>query len=123
MDTVTDAPTGEALKAAAKAPRKPRPSELAKKAAKKPKTARKPAAKKKAAKTKKPVKKRAAAKKPKVAKKRPAKKAKRGTRPLVRTERLELRITKREKAKLNAKCRKEERTTTSVISELIQKMK
>ncbi len=73
----------------------------------KPKKPRKPAAKK------------AVKSKPK-AKKKPAKKA---SKPLVRMERVDLRLSKKEKAKLVAKAKATRRTVTSIIMELIEKMK
>ena len=72
-------------------------------------------------KAKKPVKK-AAKSKPKAKKARkPAKKAARAG--VARPERLDLRLSKAEKAKVLAKARKSRRTVTSVVAELIEKMR
>ena len=88
------------------------PAKPAKKA-KKTKAKVKKAKAKKAAKTKKP-----APKKPAKKASKPVKRA--GT---ARTERLDLRLTKPEKAKLNARAKVTRRTITSLIIELIEKMK
>jgi hypothetical protein len=82
---------------AKKPPRKPRPSEIAAKAAKavkrsKPKT------------------------KPKTAKKKVG-----NGRPLVRTERMDLRLTKQERAKVMARVKKTGNTVTGVIMEAVAK--
>lgn len=90
-----------------KPPRKPRPSELAKKAAK--------AAGKKVTKPKK-------AKKAKVVKHRTPKAKKLPSGP-ARSHRLDLRLTKSEKAKLTAKAKAARRTITSIVIELIEKLK
>lgn len=83
---------------------------------KKPKTAAKPKAKKKAAKPK--------------AKKKPAKKTVKKSKPkakpastVVRSERLDMRLSKGEKAKLVAKAKKLRRTVTSIVYEAIEKIK
>ena len=81
----------------------------------KPKKPRKKAVKKKA-KTKKVAKKIAKPKAKKAAKK---KKTKAQERP----ERLDLRLTKSEKIKLAAKAKATRRTVTSIVAELIEKMK
>ena len=80
---------------------------------------RKPAAKKKkaAAKMKKTAKRKLVVKK-----KRAVKKGRKAIGP-ARSYRLELRLTKIEKTKLNVKAKKSRRTITSVISELIEKMR
>jgi len=144
MDDIVDEAfkTTSDVAAPKKPPRKPRPSEIAAKAAKaaakkkpsKPK-AKKPAAKKKTAKTKRPEVKKKSVKKskrkaPKKTKakvvRKPAKKtrAKKGhSRNVVRTERLDLRLTKKEKAAMHAKAKKMGRTITSIIIELIAKFK
>lgn len=119
-----------------KEPRKPRPSEIA---AKKAKAAKKRFKKKgpSAQHSRTPPKKKPKAK---AAKKRPAKKkiAKRRLVPyagaerskskvkkgvIVRGERLELRLSKREKAKLLARAKATRRTVTSVVVELIEGMR
>jgi len=128
----------------AKAPRKPRPSELAKKAAKAAgKTEKKPApAKTKAVKPKKirnPVKAGKKVAKPKKAKTvKPAKKRfkKQGSKPLhsrtakkvaasgpVRSERMDLRLSKKEKALIQAKAKKLRRKLTSLFVEFVEKIK
>lgn len=101
MDTeASTAP--EAPPPAKKAPRKPRPSEIA---------------------AKKSAKRKAPARKAKAAK-RKAKPARKGNgRPLVRSERLDMRITKEEKRKLEAKAKRLKRTVTSVALEAIMKMR
>ena len=105
-----------------KPPRKPRPSELRKKAERE-------AAK--AAATAKPKKK--AAKKP--AKRKPAKKASKpktkakpakkrgGNRPLVRTERLDMRLSKAEKAKLSKHAKAKGVPITSFVVTMIARLK
>jgi len=94
------------------------PPSPAKKVAKKKKLTKKtakPAAKKK---------KKAASPAKKVAKKKPAKKAaKKVVKPKVRTERLDMRITKEDKRKLEALAKKQRRTVTSVALEAIEKFK
>lgn len=83
----------------------------------KPKT-KKPAAKKSKPKAKKakPAKKAAkAAKKPKAAKK--------AGKTIERTERLDMRLSKAENAKINAKAKKLRRTRTSIVLEAIEKIK
>jgi len=104
MDVNTEVGTGPL----AKAPRKPRPSELAakkKKAGKsKPKT--------KAKKVTKPAKKKAGKSKPKA---KPA--------TVARSERLDLRLTKAEKTKVATKAAKLRRTVTSIVLEAIEKIK
>lgn len=115
----------EAPPPAKKAPRKPRPSEIAAKKAKAAKRKAKSAPKKKVAKpkAKKPAKRKAPAKKAKAAKPK-AKPARKGNgRPLVRSERLDMRITKEEKRKLEAKAKRLKRTVTSVALEAIMKMR
>lgn len=117
MDSEADGMPERFKPAAPKAPRKPRPSEIA---AKKAKAAK---GKKKA----KPAKKKVAKSKPKA--KKPAKKTakpkakKVAARVLLRPERLELRLTKSEKAKLTAKAKAGRRTITSVVIELIERMR
>lgn len=107
-----------------KPPRKPRPSEIA---AKKAKAAakRKPAPKKAAKpKAKKPVKaKRPKAKKAVKRKPAPKKKKAKNARPLVRVERVELRLSKGERAKLNRHAKATDRTVTSVLVGMIAKLK
>lgn len=93
-----------------KEPRKPRPSEIAAKKAK--------AAKLKA--KKKPAKKKT---KPKVAKRKTKAKARKPAAVLSRPARIDLRLTKTEKAKLTAKAKATRRTITSVVAELIEKMR
>lgn len=90
-----------------KPPRKPRPSEIAAKKAKAAKK-KKPAAKKTKTKRK-PVKKTA--------------KCRGNNKPLVRTERMDLRLTKQEKAKIMARVKKTKGTVTGVIMEAIHKVK
>lgn len=113
MDTERP-PNGGIPQEAPKPPRKPRPSEIA---AKKAKAAakRKPApkAKKKTVKAKKAVKRKPA----------PKKKKAKNARPLVRTERLELRLTKGERAKLMRHAKAAGRTATGVIVGMIAKLK
>jgi cobalamin-dependent methionine synthase I len=55
------------------------------------------------------------------AKKKTARKAKVGA--VVRSERLDMRLTKAEKAKINAKAKKTRRTVTSLIIEAIEKIR
>lgn len=94
----------------------------------KPKRARKtPAKKPKAkAKTKPKTKKKAPAKKPKAkkpkAKTKPKAKAKSGA-VVEHSERLDMRLTKTEKAKLVAKAKKLRRTITSIVYEAIEKIR
>lgn len=144
---------------APKAPRKPRPSEVAAKKAKalarvnkvkaatdakikkglagkaqksksKARTAKKKPAgskvkvtKKTKAKTKtKPAKKAKAAKKP-VRKSKPAKKASASVRPLVRTARVDLKLTPQEKKKLVAVAKKRDMTVTALLVKLITSAK
>lgn len=68
-------------------------------------------------KTKKPAKRKAAKPKKKTAKRKPAA----GT--VVRSERLDMRLTKAEKAKINAKAKKTRRTVTSLVIEAIEKIR
>lgn len=122
----TEAPadsTGNSDTPKKKAPRKPRPSEVA---AKKAKAAAKK--KKNAPKRKRPApKKKAKAKraKPKARKVKPAarkaKKAKLKNRPLVRVERLDMRISKAEKAWLEKASRKRGVTITEVVLDVLAK--
>ena len=94
-----------------KAPRKPRPSEIAAKKAK-------------AAKKKKPAAKKTKPKAKPKAKRKPAKSKRKAPGPgVIRTERLDLRLTKQEKAKIMAWSRKTKRTVTSVIMEAVHKVK
>lgn len=106
MDTTVDGtfgnPIGELPKV--KTPRKPRPSEIAAKKAKK-------AAKKARKVTKTKAKK--AAKRPKV----------KTMAAVARSERLDMRLTKGEKAKVHAKAQKLRRTVTSIVIEAIEKIK
>lgn len=101
-----------------KEPRKPRPSEIAAKKAKAAKLKAKRPAKKKT--------------KPKRHKKqgpkaqRPAKRKAKARKPaavVARPARIDLRLTKTEKAKLTAKAKATRRTITSVVAELIEKMR
>lgn len=111
MDTETEPTGGPALEIPAKAPKvkKPKPK------AKKPAVKKKPAKKAKAAKKKPAVKKKPAKSKPK---------AKKASKPAKgRTERLDLRLGRKEKAKLHARAKATRRTVTSIIVELIEKMK
>lgn len=99
---MNDEPATAAGPAVKKPPRKPRPSEIAAKKAK--------AAKKKT--------------KPKAKRSKPAKGKKKAPGPgVIRTERLDLRLTKQEKAKIMARSRKTKRTVTSVVMEAIHKVK
>ncbi len=111
MDTETQEVLDRQSPTMKKAPRKPRPSEIAAKKAKaKPK---KSPAKKKVVKTKRP--------KPKKTKKRkPAKKSKT---PHSNLERLDFRLSKKQKVKILTKAKTLRRTVTSVLTELIDKMK
>jgi hypothetical protein len=103
---------------APKAPRKPRPSEIAAKKAKAAKK-KKPAKKAKSKAKRKPAKK--AMKKPA---KRKAKKVKASkTGGVVRCERVDMRVSKVEKARIVAKAKKLRRTVTSVVLEAIEKIK
>ena len=86
------------------------------KAPKKPKAVKKPAKKAKPAKKKKAVKK----SKPKAKAKKTAKKA---VPAVERFERLDMRLSKTEKAKITAKAKKLRRTITSVVLEAIEKIK
>lgn len=116
-----------------KVPRKPRPSEIAAKkakAAKKKKPAKRKA--KKSAKRKpsakagvrkgarKVLKARAAARKPA---KRKAKKSAKASTGVIRTQRLDIRLTKGEKVKVLAKAKKLRRTLTSLVIEAIEKLR
>ena len=125
---MNDEPTTAPDPVAKKPPRKPRPSEIAAKKAKAAKK-KKPATKKTKSKAKpkakkKPVKK-AAKSKTKAKRAKSAKKAKKKVHGpgVIRTERLDLRLTKQEKAKIMARSRKTKRTATSVIMEAIHKVK
>jgi len=95
--------------------------------AKRPKS-KKPAAKKAKPKTKKkPVKKvkKPAKRRPKAKTSKPKRKP--GAKPkpsnVVRSERLDMRLTKAEKAKVSAKAKKLRRTVTSIVIEAIEKLK
>ncbi len=109
VNTVLDEPGNK------KPSRKPRPSELATKKAKtaKKKTKAKPAKKAKAVKRPKPKTKKAKAKKGRVV---PAG-------GIVRSERLDMRLSKAEKAKVVAKSKKTRCTVTSLVLEAIEKIK
>lgn len=100
-----------------------KPKRVRKAAAKKKKT--KPKAKSKPKAKKRPAKKKTKARKPSKAKK-PAKKTKAkkkaGAGP-ERSERVDVRLTKAEKARLNAKAKKLRRTVTSVVLEAIEKIR
>lgn len=84
--------------------------------------AAKPKAKKKSAKRK--TVKRPKSKAKKTVRRKPAKR-KAGRKPssVVRSERLDMRLTKAEKAKVTAKAKKTRRTVTSLIIEAIEKIK
>lgn len=70
------------------------------------------------------VAKKTAAKKPKVKAKAPAKKAaKRPAKVVVRSERMDLRLSKSEKAAIQAKAKKLRRTLTSLFVEFVEKLK
>lgn len=74
------------------------------------------------------VAKKTAAKKPKVKAKTPAKKAakpktKRPAKVVVRSERMDLRLSKSEKAAIQAKAKKLRRTLTSLFVEFVEKLK
>ena len=120
MDTAitSDFPTeAEVMKIEAK-------SKKAKKAKPKPKA--KPSKAKKVAKPAKKAKRPASKKKPgkkKTVKKVSKPKAKKPAAGVVRTERLDLRLSKAEKGKLNAKATKLRRTITSIVLEAIEKIK
>jgi hypothetical protein len=89
-------------------------------------TAAKPAKKKKASKPKAKSKSKPKAKKVAAERKPAPKKAakpKKAATVVTRPERLDLRLTKGEKAKLSAKAEAMRRTITSVVQELIEKMK
>lgn len=118
-----------AMRAAKKPPRKPRPSEIAAKLAKangakkskaKTKAKAKPKAKRPTPKSKKPTKKTA---KRKPAPKKKAKAAKRTPGVISRPERMDMRLTKAEKAKIVAVAKRTKRTITSVVYEAIAKIK
>jgi hypothetical protein len=111
-----------------KPPRKPRPSEIAAKKAKagaKKAKAKKTVKRKASAKPKgkkKPAKKASKVKRPKTkARRKPAGKTKNGT--AVRTERLDMRITKADKARIHAKAKRLRRTVTSVVLEAIERIR
>lgn len=111
-------PDGSGTDAAADAaPAAPKRKAAAKK--KKPKAKSKPKSKKRTAKKKTKARKPSKAKKP--AKKTKAKK-KAGVGP-ERSERVDVRLTKAEKARLNAKAKKLRRTVTSVVLEAIEKIR
>lgn len=99
-----------------KPPRKPRPSEIAAKKARE-----KLKKKAKAAKFKKAVRKKKVVKKPT----RPKKKVKRKpkSRPVVVTHRLDIRMTKAQRTKIETKAKKLRRTITSLVLEAIEKIK
>ncbi len=82
-----------------KPPRKPRPGEIVAKKA------------------------RAAAKKKKAAKRKPVKRKVAARKPAVRTERLDMRVTKADKAKLERRARKLQRSVTWVVLDAIGRMK
>jgi outer membrane biosynthesis protein TonB len=89
----------------------------------KPKKTKRPKPKaKKAAKRKAPAKKKTA-KRPKPKAKKVNKSAKAPARTIVRTERVDVRVSKAEKARLKAKAVKMRRTVTSVLLEAIEKIK
>jgi hypothetical protein len=87
--------------------------------------AKKPAVKKKPAKKAKKAKAAKKAKKPaKLKPKAPKKPAKKASKPAgERTERLDLRLGRKDKAKLYAKAKAARRTVTSIVVELIERMK
>lgn len=124
METDTSAaglPGGEVVK---KAPRKPRPSELAAKAAKAAgKTAPKAAKKTAKTKAKKASKPKAAVKK--VVKKAAKKAAKKSSanKPKVRTARLDIRATPAERAKVLAVAKRKKMTITQVVMLGLAKIK
>lgn len=95
-------------------------------AAKKPK-AKKPAKPKAKKKTKRPTKskaKKTVKRKAAKSKKKPAPKVKtKAGGSVVRSERLDMRLSKAEKAKINAKAKKTRRTVTSLIIEAIEKIR
>ena len=88
-----------------KPPRKPRPSEIAAKLAK-------------AAKLKKP-----AAKKTKAKRSKPKTKKKVHGPNVIRTERMDLRLTKQENAKIMARSKNTKKTVTGVVMEAVHKAK
>lgn len=109
-------PTDPATGVAKKAPRKPRPSEIAAKKAKAAKKSkRKPAPKKKAK------------AKPRKAVKRPAKPKARKTKAVqwsaARACRMDVRMSKAQKRKLDAKAKAKGRTVTSMILEAVDKLR
>lgn len=89
----------------------------------KPKKPRKPAVKKAVKKVAKPKTRKKIIKKLRKLVKKAAKKKAKPAASVVRFERLDLRLSKAEKAKLTAKAVKTRRTITSVVLELIEKMK
>ena len=107
---------------APKPPRKPRPSEIA---AKKAKAAKKKKPAKKAKMKAKTKKKRFKKQGPLHQHSRTSKKAKssKKTSGVVRCERVDMRVSKAEKARIVAKAKKLRRTVTSVVLEAIEKIK
>jgi hypothetical protein len=106
MNDTTNSFVDRELVPVPKAPRKPRPSEIAAKLAK----------------TAKPKPKKLAKRKP-ASKKKKTKATKRTTGGVSRPERLDMRLSKAEKAKILAKAKKLRRTVTSIVYEAIEKMK
>lgn len=86
----------------------------------KPKAKKKPA--KKAAKAKRPKVKKAKVAKRKPGKRKPGKRKPKVSAGVVRTERLDLRLLPKEKAKLLGKAKATRRTVTSVVQEMIEKL-
>lgn len=114
MDTETK-PEAETVK---KPPRKPRPSEIAAKKAKAAAKKKKSAPKRKQTAPKKKAVKRA---KPKARKPAKRKTKRTNSRPLVRVERLDMRITKADKAWLAKAARKRKLTVTNLVLAVLAK--
>ncbi len=123
IDTAVQAEVNKADGIVKKSPRKPRPSELAAKEVKALKGRK--ARVKKAKKAKKPKVKKPAVKKTKAkavkTKRKPGKpKVKAGV--IARPERVDMRVTKTEKARLVAKAKRLRRTVTSIVMEAVEKI-
>lgn len=107
MDTELNVPESPVVHTKPKAKKAAKPK--AKKVTRAGKAAMKPKAKKARAKKK-------------LSKRKPSKKSK-PARPIVRTERLDMRLSKVEKAKVSLIAKKKKRTLTSIVYEAIEKLK
>lgn len=116
--TVPDTPATKKRKAKVAKRSKPKAKKT------KPKAKRKPAKKVKAKRPKAAKSKAKKSKPKKTAKRKPAKKkTRKGVKPLVRTERIDMRVTKAQKARVYAKAKRLKRTYTSVVLEAIDSVR